>query len=169
MSDNGSAENGSVKGLVFKKLRDFTARDMARFYNVLEQKKAKTIAKYVQTCPKEWGAPDDAETYNALPLRVFWRVSNAFSVGVAAADGKPVDKLRFDMDKVHSTDFDELTIAGTKNLIRSQADVMARVALSCPSGWGDANDPSTYLDLSWATFVKARGKLQEEIEDLMGN
>jgi|APSaa5957512622_1039677.scaffolds.fasta_scaffold301453_1 hypothetical protein len=80
-----AANNGQVKGLVFA-IDDITAEQVEDFLVAINgnsiRQQAGIMAALAVSCPKEWGPPNEPETYSKLKFRLFREARELFVEGL---------------------------------------------------------------------------------------
>lgn len=86
------------------------------------------------------------------------------------ADKTPkIANLSFDVEEITAVHVDDFLRANRENDMREQSRIMALYATDCPKEWGAWDDPETYSNLKFKTFVAVRELFTEGLADLTKN
>lgn len=139
-------------------LTQISAGDMSDFLAGLRDSNSRAIgigfSKIVTNCPRDWGSPEDAQTYINLPyyggftelVKQFRQVA---SVQQPVIDKTLNDQIEFDLSKVTVGDMDGFFKAVRETDNETISRVLAKMISKCPDDWGKAKNYRTYLNLPY--------------------
>jgi hypothetical protein len=170
------AVNTHIAGLMTKfNLAALTAADVAEYNGAAVRwgvrAMAATYAKCVTECPKEWGAPDDAATYERLNfIEQFQPLAKSF-LGATEREIKKVEdcelEVEFKLTGLTAAEIGDHFEILLSNDIKGQAELFAEIVERFPMLGERIDEPEAYLDLQFYPYFAALR--QEFIAAASGN
>lgn len=161
----------SVQNAVVFDLTHITAGEMSAFLAGLRDSNSRQIgvgfSKLVSNCPREWGEPDQAQTYINLPyfgefqelVKQFRQVA---AVQQVITDKKLDSQIEFDLRAVTVADMDGFFKAVKDTDNEAISKVLAKLVSKCPEAWGKPSEYKTFMNLPYY------GAFQQVIQMLVG-
>lgn len=75
-----------------------------------------------------------------------------------------MDGLKFDFSRIKAREFAAFAKANAD--MEAGAELLAKVVVSVPKGWGEPADVNTYLDRPLTEWIAVQAALEEEVKNL---